>query len=154
MARPSTIGMTMVEIVVVLAVLALVVVVGFSAFGSGNSVGRAARDVAAVVRLARWAAVSAGGATVVLEGDAGDLVRAAGSGFGCRPGDAAQIVWRRPQAVVLDWPRAGLAFAPDGRPRRCDGAGVGNTTIAILGRDGSRAAVIVAVTGRVRWELR
>lgn len=154
MARPATIGMTLVEIVVILAVLAVVAGIGFSMFGSGGSVARAARDVATVVRLARWSAVSTGGATVVLESDAGDLLRVPGNGFECALGDAHQVLWRRPQGVVLDWPRAGVAFAPDGRPRRCDGAGVGNTTIGVLGRDGTRAAVIVAVTGRVRWELR
>lgn len=144
---------TLIELLVVLAVLG--VLLGALAWSvlRGPSAAAVAQELARVVTLARW--------TAVQEGVARTLLSSAGSELSVAPGyacDAAapggRPTWSPPPRTLVDWPTRGLAFAPDARPRRCDGSAVGNATILIEGPRGDRAAVIVASLGRVRWERR
>ena len=148
-------GLTGVEMLVVLALLGL-------AFG-GIALWIVARTGAAVVArelvrhvtYTRWSVVSSGAPkTLVFVGAPPGIVEIDGV-FACAPdGLLARRLWGSPRSVLVRWPPMGLAFAPDGRPRRCDGSAVGNTTILIEGPSGDRAAVIVSSLGRVRWERR
>lgn len=120
------IGMTFVELLLVLVVLVIVV-----ALLGARPWSQVAEDAAAVARALRHERASA---------------ITAGAVSPCRSAKAAI-------ARVVAWPPRGLLFTPDGLPRTCDGGGVGNTTI-LLEHRGRRAAVIVSSLGRVRWELR
>ena len=116
---------------------------------------RVARDLVRVISVARLTTVLEGRPTTLLTvpGETKGVARV--QGFGCEVLTVeASHVWAWPGRVQVGWPAMGLAFAPDGRPRRCDGSAVGNTTILIEGPRGDRAAVIVASLGRVRWERR
>ena len=149
-------GMALVESIAVLAVVGILL--GFGVWWSqrGPSAAAVAQELVRVVVASRWSAVHEGlPRTLLVAGATGDDIFAVAGSFGCDDGAAGKrVVWSRPPRTFVGWPAMGLAFAPDGRPRRCDGSGVGNTTILIDGPRGDRAAVIVASLGRVRWERR
>lgn len=146
-------GLTLVELLVVIALVALLAGVTMRVAGARPSAAAVAREVAALLTSARWLALGSGQPVTLLRRapfEAG-LVRL--GAFTC-DAEGAAPVWTPPARSGFAWPALGLAFAPDGRPRRCDGSAVGNATILIEGPGGDRAAVIVASLGRVRWERR
>ena len=119
----------------------------------GASAAGVARELATAVSVARWSSVQEGVARTLLASAGGEVSTA--PGYACEVAAAgALFAWSPPPRTRVGWPPMGLAFAPDGRPRRCDGSAVGNTTILVEGSRGDRAAVIVASLGRVRWERR
>lgn len=153
MASPRALkALTMVELLVVLGVLALVAGVALLVWRPDS----AHRDAAALARTltsARWLAVASGTPSVLVARDgAVHLVAAAPPRCDLQP--TGEPVWAATRPLSLQWPAPGLVFGAHGRPLRCDGSAVGNTTITLRARDGSRAAVIVASLGRVRWERR
>lgn len=146
-------GLTLIESLVVLAVLA-VALTPVMLFGlSRPSAASVARDLTRVATLTRWTAVQEGTPRTLFVTQAGRGLVVASGPYTCDP-EAASDVWSAPPRSLVGWPRMGLAFAPDGRPRRCDGSAVGNTTVLVEGPRGDEAAVIVASLGRVRWERR
>ena len=150
-------GFTGVELLVVLVLLGLAFggVASWIVTVTRNRAAVAAHELARHVTYTRWSAVSSGAPkTLVFVGTPPGIVEIAGA-FACTSdGFLARRLWGPPKRVLVGWPSMGVAFAPDGRPRRCDGSAVGNTTILIEGPRGDRAAVIVASLGRVRWERR
>ena len=114
-----------------------------------------ARELTRVVTTSRWSAVHEGAPVLILAGGTDVELRVLRGRYDCEAGPhETRLTWTAPPRSFIGWPAMGLAFAPDGRPRRCDGSAVGNTTIVIEGVRGDRAAVIVASLGRVRWERR
>ena len=145
-------GVTVVELLIVLLALAIVSIAVLAMRDGGS----AHRDAAALVRAltsARWLAIVTG-EPIALVPNGDSLHLDSGAPLHCNRSPAGAPVWVPSRPGVWRWPGMGLAFAPDGRPRRCDGSAVGNTTILIEGPRGDRAAVIVASLGRVRWERR
>lgn len=129
-------GLSLVELLVVLAVISLVG--GWSLWRPSASLAVDARSLARSITLAR-ARAAAGGTPVTVLGATCDPV----------PRGVLDGVTR----AVVTGPSRGLMFTPDGLPRTCDGGGVGNTTILLTHRE-RQAAVIVSSLGRVRWEMR
>lgn len=146
-------GLTLVELLLVIAILALIAGLALHGAAARPAAASVARELAALLTSTRWLASSSGQPLSLLRspGSGGALVRVAG--YACDPADGGAL-WAPPARTEFTWPALGLAFAPDGRPRRCDGSAVGNNTIAVEGARGDRAAVIVASLGRVRWERR
>ena len=126
-------GVTLVEVLVVLAVFAISVFVGVRFGGSTAEVD--ARRLALAIARERMRAVVTGHVTELSCTDA------------TRHSPAPHLT------SSATWPQRGLLFTPDGLHRSCDGGGVGNTTI-LLEHRGRQAAVIVSSLGRVRWEQR
>lgn len=127
-------GLSLIELLLVLAVLAIVLAIAWPRGGGGAS-----RAAAALARdLAHGRAVA--------------IIESRTVAITACPGQRA---WpnRLPATVRTDWPARGLAFGADGLPRSCDG-GLGNTTLLLHDRQGGQAAVLVASLGRVRWEPR
>ena len=147
------IGLTLVELLVVIGLLALIAGLALHVASARPAAASVARELAALLTSTRWLASSSGQPVSLLRSpDSGAaLVRV--TGYTCDSADVAAL-WAPPARTGVGWPALGLAFAPDGRPRRCDGSAVGNTTIVVDGARGDRAAVIVASLGRVRWERR
>jgi prepilin-type N-terminal cleavage/methylation domain-containing protein len=154
MCRSVRSGITLAELLLALAVIGIVAGIASSVAGRGGAASRTAREVATAVRGARWLAVSEGRPVVLVALPSGSLARTSGGAFACESGAPLRTVWEQTSGVLVAFPSRGIAFAPDGRPRRCDGSGAGNTTIGIASRSGDRAAVIVSITGRIRWERR
>ena len=147
--------MTIVEAAVVLAVVGIMLVAGTLWNQRGPSTSLVAQELVQLLVVMRWAAVHEGLPRTVLSSPSGDELRVAYGSFLCNAeGSGTRTVWSSPPRVSVGWPAMSVSFAPDGRPRRCDGSAVGNTTILIEGPRGDRAAVIVASLGRVRWERR
>ena len=145
-------ALTAIEVLVILALLALVYGVTAVAVG-GGSAHRDAASLARALASVRWLAVTTGAPVVlVVHGDA--VYKSVGAPLRCDVLSAGEPVWSPNRPLVLTWPASGIAFGAHGRPLRCDGSAAGNATIALVGRDGSSAAVIVASLGRVRWERR
>ena len=155
MRDSSVVGLTLIEMLVVLALLGLAIGGGAHWIVSRASAAATAQDLVRHLMATRWSAVTAGAPrTLVLVSAPPGMTEVDGV-FACdREGLLVRHHWEPPRGTVLRWPPMGLAFAPDGRPLRCDGSAVGNTTILIEGPRGDRAAVIVASLGRVRWERR
>ena len=148
-------GVALAEVIVVLAVLGVLLSLGVWWSQRGASASVVAQELARIITATRWSAVHEGQPRTLLAGAGSDDLSALPGSFTCNemvPG--RRVIWTAPPRTVVGWPAMGLAFAPDGRPRRCDGSGVGNTTIVIEGSRGDRAAVIVASLGRVRSERR
>jgi prepilin-type N-terminal cleavage/methylation domain-containing protein len=148
-------GLTLLEVIVVLAVLALVLGIAVAATRPSRAA-RTAQELAAVIRSARWSAIVTGTPTVLLASVNGaTVVRLTGHEFGCDPTSAAtEVVWTlEHRGVSVAWPSRGVAFAPDGFPRSCLGDGVGAATVPVEYAS-ARAAVVVSSLGRVRWERR
>lgn len=151
--RTLTTGVTLVELLVVIAVLgALSFVV--VAMTRPRPAHEHARMLAHAVGLQRWRSVQEGHAVVLRTSSLGNTVVAWRGRFSCEVPDGAPVLVEQRSDVTVRWPGMALAFGADGRPRRCDGSGVGNATIEVADRHGNRAAVIVAALGRVRWEPR
>jgi len=150
--RRRRIATTLPELLIVLAVVAI----ALGALLVASRRGGIQRDAAALARAvtsARWLAVSMGvPSALVMHDGAVHLVSSAPPRCDLTPSGEPHWVPSRP--LSLHWPAAGLVFGAHGRPLRCDGSAVGNATITLSARDGSRAAVIVASLGRVRWEPR
>jgi len=145
-------ALALVELLVVLAILGAVL--SWAAIAGGR--GAVDRDAAALARAltsGRWLAVTSGEPTMLIAQGSGVHIEA-GPPLRCDRPPVRAPVWSASRPLVLTWPTAGLAFGPHGRPLRCDGSAVGNATVTLTGHDGSRAAVIVASLGRVRWERR
>lgn len=154
MASPrSAVGVVLIELLVAVVVIMILVTWWIAPFGRSVSAAAVAQDLVRFVSVTRWRAVAAGTAKTLLAAGSTPPSLVLVSDFVCEIEDAS-VLWSAPARVSVAWPRMGLVFAPDGRPRRCDGSGVGNTTIVIEGPRGDRAAVIVASLGRVRWEPR
>ena len=148
-------GLVLIEMIVVLAVVGIVLGIGIWWSQRGPSAAAVAQVLARIVVVSRWSAVHDGNPHVLLASASGAELSAVRGAFACNvPTPERRVIWSVPPRTFVGWPAMGLAFAPDGRPRRCDGSGVGNTTIHIEGPRGDRAAVIVASLGRVRWERR
>ena len=148
-------GLVLTEMMVVLAVLGIVLSLVAWSSQRGVSASAVAQELARIVVAARWSAVHEGQPRTLLVSAGSDEISAVRGAFRCDDlGPDRRVIWSAPPRTFVGWPAMGLAFAPDGRPRRCDGSGVGNTTILIEGSRGDRAAVIVASLGRVRWERR
>lgn len=148
-------GVVLIEMIAVLALVAVVLGIGSWWNQRGPTAAAMAEVLARVVAVSRWSAVHDGSPRVLLASPLGEELSAVRGAFECdAPVSERRVVWSVPPRTIVGWPVMGLAFAPDGRPRRCDGSGVGNTTILIEGPRGDRAAVIVAALGRVRWERR
>ena len=146
------VALALVEVLLVLAVL------GVLAGGAWVALGRATahRDAAALARAlasARWLAVTTGEPRALVARGS-DLHVVAGAPLRCDAVATGAPAWSPSRTIDLRWPVAGLAFGSHGRPLRCDGSAVGNATIELVAGDGSRAAVVVAALGRVRWERR
>ena len=151
-SRTQATGVTAVEFLIFLALLAIVITAALGVRG-GNSAYRDAATLARALTAARWFAVGTGEAVALVAGD--DALHVAiGSPLRCDREPSGAPVWQRSRPGSWRWPVMGLAFGAHGRPLRCDGAAVANTTIVLTGRDGSRAAVVIASLGRVRWERR
>ncbi len=148
-------GWSLIETLVVLALLGMALSVGVWWQLRDPSAVAIAQELARVVTTSRWSAVHEGAPVLMLiAGDDAEL-RSLRARYACEAHpDETRLAWTAPPRSFIGWPTMGLAFAPDGRPRRCDGSAVGNTTILIEGARGDRAAVIVASLGRVRWERR
>jgi prepilin-type N-terminal cleavage/methylation domain-containing protein len=146
-------GLTLLEVIVVLALLALGLGLAV-ATTRPNRAARTAQELAAVIRSARWSAIVTGTPTVLLASvDGSTVVRLTGPEYGCDPAAAAaDVVWTlEHRGVSVAWPLRGVAFAPDGFPRSCRGDGVGAATVPVE-HASARAAVVVSSLGRVRWE--
>lgn len=129
-------GLSLIELLVVLAVLAAVGM--WHGARPVDGLAADARSLAGVVAWARARAAVDGHHVTVF-------------GATCDPPP-----WTALEGLTtaeVSGPARGLQFTPDGLPRTCDGGGVGNTTI-LLERRGRQAAVIVSSLGRVRWEMR
>jgi len=152
---PRHAGLTLSELLIVLSLITILTTVG-AVLAARPTPARDARTLAAALTHARWQAVHLGAPVAI--GMAPDRrVTRSVTTYGvphCDGVTDADVIWQPSRRVNLSWPRHGLVFGPDGRPRRCDGSGVGNTTIVLDGPGGSQAAVIIASLGRVRWESR
>ena len=148
-------GWSLIEVLAGLALLGMALSVGVWWQLRDPSAVAIAQELARVVTTSRWSAVSEGAPVLMLAGGTDVELRTLRGRYACKadPGET-KAAWTAPPRSFIGWPAMGLAFAPDGRPRRCDGSAVGNTTIVIEGARGDRAAVIVASLGRVRWERR
>ena len=148
-------GWSLIETLVVLALLAAVLVAGAWWSLRDPSAAAIAQELARVATTVRWSAVSEGVPVLMLSAGPDPVLRSLRGRYACQADtEDTRLVWTAPARSSIGWPAMGLAFAPDGRPRRCDASAVGNTTILIEGPRGDRAAVIVASLGRVRWERR
>ena len=147
-------GFVLLEVIATLVVLGVLLVLAVWWNQRAPSAVAVAQLLARIVTVTRWSAIQDGNPRVLLASNSGKELSEVRGAFGCdtRVSDR-RVIWSA-QGTRLTWPSMGLAFAPDGRPRRCDGSAVGNTTILIEGPRGDRAAVIVASLGRVRWERR
>ena len=143
---------TLVEALVVLLVVALLAGVSWASLGRATA-HRDAASLARALTVARWLAVASGTPSALVP-LASDLHVVSGAPLRCDTAPSGAPAWTPSGPTVPRWPSAGLAFGGHGRPLRCDGSAVGNTTIELSARDGSRAAVVVASLGRVRWERR
>ena len=145
-------AVTIIELLIVLALLAIIGTVAFT----NRSVGSAHRDASSLARAltsARWLAVGTGEpVSLVANGDVLHVV--VGAPTRCEREPIGAPAWELSPFGSWRWPTMGLAFGAHGWPLRCDASAVGNTTIALSGRDGSEAAVVIASLGRVRWERR
>ena len=151
----NVVGLTVVELLVVLALLGAAMGGVAQWLVARPSAADVARELVRHLTSSRWSAVSAGAPTTLVLLDVTKGIAEIDGVYACDPaGFVARHRWVPPRRFSVRWPIMGLAFAPDGRPRRCDGSAVGNTTILIEGPRGDRAAVIVASLGRVRWERR
>ena len=154
-ARTSLRAFSLLEVLVVLAVLAVLAVGYVWMLHAPTAAHRVARDLSRFLSRTRLTAVLEGRPATLIAAPSESAAVARIRRFGCEVLIAERpTVWSWPAEVQVSWPGMGLAFATDGRPRRCDGSGVGNTTILVEGLHGDRAAVIVAALGRVRWEPR
>lgn len=151
--RGLPMGLTLTEALVVLAVLAIAGVFVLGATLRGPSAASIAQELTRLATLTRWNAVQESAPRTLLAVGGGEFLAVVDGSYQC---DAqwGREVWTAPPRSWIGWPSMGLAFAPDGRPRRCDGSAVGNNTILVEGPRGDQAAVIVASLGRVRWERR
>ena len=153
--RSSVVGFTVVEMLVVLALLALALGGVAALIVSRDRAAATAQALVRHVAYTRWSAISTGSSRTLVFVAAPPGITEIDGVFACEAvGLLARRRWTPPRGTLVNWPPMGLAFAPDGRPRRCDGSAVGNTTILVEGPRGDRAAVIVASLGRVRWERR
>jgi Tfp pilus assembly protein FimT len=147
-------GFSIAELLVVVGLFAIALGMGMWSWLRSPSAASVARELASVVSASRWTAVHLGAPRLLAADGTGQDLHVTQGGYGCAGATEGPVVWSAPARSVVGWPAMGIAFAPDGRPRRCDGSAVGNTTILIEGPRGDRAAVIVASLGRVRWERR
>ena len=145
-------GLTAIELLIVLSVLAIGVI-GAVVIRGGGSAHRDAASLARALTSARWLAVATGTPTTLVARDQA-IYLGRGAPLNCDREPTGAPVWEPSRPVALRWPAMGLAFGAHGRPLRCDGSAVGNTTITLSGRDGSSAAVVIASLGRIRWERR
>ena len=143
--------MSIVELLVALAILGLAIVM-VKVVG-GGSAHREAAALAHTLATTRWLAVTSRAPHTLVEDDGAVYVHVGVPPY-CERTSPGQLVWSSSQPLAIGWPPSDLVFAPHGRPLRCDGSAVGNTTITLTSRDGSRAAVIVSSLGRIRWERR
>lgn len=146
-------GITLLEVVLVVALVSLFAAVGVYASRPAPSA-IVARELTDVLTSQRWNAVNQGRPVVIHLSDRGNTLVTSLGRFGCVGGPASSVLFNLRPDVRVHWPSMALAFDPQGRARRCDGSGPGNTTIGIVDRRGNQAAVIVAALGRVRWEQR
>lgn len=149
-------GVTLVELLVLLAVLAILFSVALAAARPDNTQ-RAAQAVRSAILWARANAIWRGVTVAVtdLAGGAGFEVRAAvGGAAPCSAGtELLQVrVGQHPGVSLLAGLPRGLVWLPDGSGRSCDGGGVISATIRL---QGARRAVNVVVSsmGRVRLEV-
>ena len=148
-------GVTLTELLVAIAIVTIIGGVALSSRLSMRTTASAAADgLARTLAVQRSLSVRSGAPASLRQDGSGNIVRLTGGAYGCDADGDVSLVFEPPPRSAIDWPGMALAFAPDGRPRRCDGSAVGNTTILIEGPRGDRAAVIVASLGRVRWERR
>ena len=145
-------ALTAVEILLVLSLLAAVVSASVW-ISRGSAAHRDAASLARTLASARWLAVATGMPTMLVARDRA-IYLARGAPLNCDSEPTGAPVWGPSRPGTWRWPAMGLAFGAHGRPLRCDGSAVGNTTITLTSRDGSRAAVIVSSLGRIRWERR
>ncbi|MFA5550805.1 MAG: GspH/FimT family protein [Trueperaceae bacterium] len=148
-------GLTIVELLVLLAVLSVLLSVAWAAARPDNT-HRAAQAVRAAILWARANAIWRGVSVAVtdLGTGAGFEVRAATTGAAPCSGGAQLLQMRvaeHPGVSVLAGLPRGLVWLPDGSGRSCDGGGVISATIRLRG---ARHAVNVVVSslGRVRLE--
>ena len=151
-SRNSLAGVTLVEVLVVLAVFTIATATAIWLLGRSTDASVVARSLARAITLTRWTAVAAGTDLVLLEDASRSIGRTSDPELGCNA--AVASVWSPPKRVSVAFPAHGLRFTPEGYPRRCDGSAVGNTTILVHGSRGDRAVVIVSSLGRVRSETR
>jgi prepilin-type N-terminal cleavage/methylation domain-containing protein len=137
-------GYTLVELLVVMAILAILVALTIPTSAkllAGVYTERAARELMAAHRLARFTAIMRSRSALLSVQAESLVVRVIIA-------TDTQTVWRAagPAAlgVSLEGPAYPLAFAPTGLPR-----GVANATYT-LERNGSRREVVVSRLGRVR----
>ena len=148
-------GWSLIETLVVLALVGVSLAAGAWWSLRDPSAAAIAQELARIVTTVRWSAVNEGTPVLMLSAGPDPELRSLPGRYACQAdAEDTRLVWTAPARSYIGWPAMGLAFAPDGRPRRCDGSAVGNTTILIEGARGDRAAVIVASLGRVRWERR
>lgn len=137
-------GVTLLELVVVLALVALLAAIGTPRAGAlldTVATERAARRVVAAHRVARFTAIARRSVTLVTVTADSLAVRAV-------RGRDTIAVWRTPgpaaDGVSLSGPEPPLAFAPTGLP-----LGLGNATFR-LARGRASRAVVISRLGRTR----
>jgi len=145
-------ALTTAEILLVLSVLAAVISASVWLL-RGSTAHRDAASLARTLTSARWIAVATGMPTMLVSRDQA-IYLGRGEPLNCDREPTGAPVWEPSRPVAWRWPAMDLAFGAHGRPLRCDGSAVGNTTITLNGRDGSSAAVVIASLGRIRWERR
>jgi prepilin-type N-terminal cleavage/methylation domain-containing protein len=144
-------GVTLVELLVVVAIVGVVAGLSVVLLRPPGFV-PAARELALVVRHARWLALASGEPVILLVSEGRSVVMLRGPLWRCDAPAGAAPVWEGGgRSLSLAWPSRGIAFGADGFPRSCGGDGVGSATALVHGRYGS-AAIIVSSLGRVRWE--
>ena len=146
-------GLTLLETIVVMGIVVALVAVGIFV-ARPSAVDLDAQALASSLRAQRWRAVQGGLPVVVRADNANRALFLTQGVFSCDSMPLSATAFTARPNVTLTWPSSALAFDSDGRARRCDGGGAGNTTIGLTDRRGNQAAVIVATLGRVRWERR
>lgn len=146
-------GVTLIEIVIVLAVLGVLLTVAY-AFARPSTTERAAQAVRSAVLWARANAMWRGVSVAVTQTPDGFVIRAADdTGLICSQGPQLVSVTMSEHpgvSVVSGLPR-GLVWLADGSGRTCDGGGVISATVVLS--DARRTYnVVVSSLGRVRVE--
>lgn len=146
-------GVTLVEIVVVLAVLGVLLTVAY-AFARPSNTERAAQAVRSAVLWARANAIWRGISVSITQSGNGFVISAADdTGMLCTHGQqlVALPMSEHPGVSVVSGLPRGLVWLADGSGRTCDGGGVISATV-VLSDTRRTYNVVVSSLGRVRVE--
>lgn len=146
-------GLSLVEILVVLAIVALVAAVGIALVRPSHA-GRAAAAAATLLAWARLQAVWSGHDVAIVPTTGGLVARTAPAADPCTGGSVARrVLWRSyPLVRVLRPLRDGVLWRAAGGALSCAGGGVISDRL-VLGDPRMAVAVVVSSLGRVRVEV-